>query len=79
MSDTWDVEQHPAGRDANDIDPDGAAPSMTSEAGTPTLVAPSPATLDRFTGITPGDVEHVEHVEQSGQSPDSAARTWEGE
>lgn len=48
---------------------------MEAEAGTPTLTAATDAQLDRFTGVTPGNVEHVEHVEQSGQVPDSAART----
>ena len=52
---------------------------MTSEAGTPTLTAATDAQLDRFTGVTPGDVVHAEDVDQSGQSPDSAAKTWEVE
>lgn len=72
------TDNHPAGRADDDHDPSGAAPTTDEAVDVATVNEGNVSTLDRFTGITPGNVEHATAVEQSGQVPDSAALT-EGE
>ena len=76
MSDT--DQGHSNLRGPNDALPGDATPTL-EEPNTDTAVHVDPAVLETIAGaITPGTVEHAEEVDQSGQSPASAAVVVEG-
>lgn len=64
------------GRGPDDADTEGRTPTLDEGEATTPIVQASDATLDRFTGITPGEVIEAAEVDQSGQVPPEGAREW---
>lgn len=72
-----ETQETHAGRGPDDVDSAGQAPTVDVQTQPAAIAAASPATLDRFAGITPGEVVTDLEVDQSGQVDEAGAREWQ--